>query len=310
MGGEGIHALSGVDLVVNRDEYVAIMGASGSGKSPLMNLIGGLDTPDDGEYWLNGKPFSNSSKARAAVPQAVPAALQWPTWRGTQRQEESMEIKRFRFDRAVLVVLLWAGLACAASAQTLNIASGPEAVSPLRAGDRAPMFTVHDVNGNAVRFDPAHLDSPVLLITFRGGWCPYCNAQLAGLRRILPDIRSGGVEVLFLSGDRPELLFSSLQQDTQDSIDGLDYRILSDANMEAASALGIAYRVAEGTHEAYEARGRDMDDSSIALHTALPLPSVFMIDSDGKITFAYSNPDIRVRLPEDQVLAAAQPYMH
>jgi peroxiredoxin len=219
-------------------------------------------------------------------------------------------MKRLAFGRAILAGLLWACLAPLTIAQTLNIASGPEAARPLQAGDRAPMFTVYDVNGDAVRFDPAHLDIPVLLITFRGGWCPYCNAQLAGLRRVLPEIRNGGVEVLFLSGDRPELLFSSLQQDTQDSIDGLDYRILSDANMEAASALGIAYRVADGTHEAYEARGRDMDDSSIALHTALPLPSVFMIDSSGQITFTYSNPDIRVRLPEDQVLAAAQPYMH
>jgi peroxiredoxin len=225
-------------------------------------------------------------------------------------ERKSMRLKRMTFGSAIFVGLLWACLASVTAAQTLNIASGPEAVSPLQAGDRAPAFTVYDVDGDAVRFDPAHLDGPVLLITFRGGWCPYCNAQLAGLRRVLPEIRSGGVEVLFMSGDRPELLFSSLQQDTQDGIEGLDYRILSDANMQAASALGIAYRVADGTHEAYEARGRDMGDSSIALHTALPLPSVFMIDPNGQIAFAYSNPDIRVRLPEDQVLAAAQPYMH
>jgi putative ABC transport system ATP-binding protein len=55
MGGEIVRALRGVDLAIRRNEYDAIMGPSGSGKSTLMNLIGCLDTPNEGEYWLNGQ---------------------------------------------------------------------------------------------------------------------------------------------------------------------------------------------------------------------------------------------------------------
>jgi putative ABC transport system ATP-binding protein len=61
MGGEVVRALRGVDLAIGRNEYVAIMGPSGSGKSTLMNVIGCLDTPNAGEYWLNGQEVSKMS---------------------------------------------------------------------------------------------------------------------------------------------------------------------------------------------------------------------------------------------------------
>jgi len=66
MGDAQIHALDGVDLVIGRGEYVAIMGPSGSGKSTLMNMIGCLDKPDDGEYWLNGNQVSGLSDSELA----------------------------------------------------------------------------------------------------------------------------------------------------------------------------------------------------------------------------------------------------
>jgi putative ABC transport system ATP-binding protein len=66
LGSEIVRALRGVDLEIRRNEYVAIMGPSGSGKSTLMNLIGCLDTPTAGEYWLNGELVSGMSDDQLA----------------------------------------------------------------------------------------------------------------------------------------------------------------------------------------------------------------------------------------------------
>lgn len=61
LGAQTVHALKKIDLDIQRGEYVALMGPSGSGKSTLMNVIGCLDTPSQGEYWLNDKEVSKMS---------------------------------------------------------------------------------------------------------------------------------------------------------------------------------------------------------------------------------------------------------
>ena len=66
IGEERVHALRGVDLVIQRNEFVAIMGASGSGKSTLMNILGCLDKPTSGTYLLNGRPTHKMSQAALA----------------------------------------------------------------------------------------------------------------------------------------------------------------------------------------------------------------------------------------------------
>ncbi|MEN8376334.1 MAG: ABC transporter ATP-binding protein [Gemmatimonadota bacterium] len=66
LGAETVHALRGVDMDVQRNEYLAIMGPSGSGKSTFMNLIGCLDTPTAGEYWLNGEAVAGKDDDQLA----------------------------------------------------------------------------------------------------------------------------------------------------------------------------------------------------------------------------------------------------
>ncbi len=67
MGKESLHVLKGLDLEINEGEFVSIMGASGSGKSTLLNILGLLDTHDEGEYFLNGQKIEKLNEKKAAV---------------------------------------------------------------------------------------------------------------------------------------------------------------------------------------------------------------------------------------------------
>jgi len=203
------------------------------------------------------------------------------------------------------ITLVWV-VSSAALADGLNVADTAEEAQPLQPGAPAPSFTVYEVDGSPFVLDPESLERPVMLITFRGGWCPYCNFHLSELRHVLPEIRESGVDVLFLSGDRPDRLYDGLREQTAQDIAGLDYRILSDYQAQAASALGIAFKAPAATIEGQRRRGRDIRDSSMLLHDALPVPAIFVIDADGIIRFTYANPDYEVRLPAEEVKAAAE----
>lgn len=180
-------------------------------------------------------------------------------------------------------------------------------INPLRAGQPAPSFTVRTVDGDDYRFDATSLGAPTILISFRGGWCPYCNLHLSELRHVIPQIKGMGVEVLFISNDRPEILYSSLAAETKEDIDGLDYVILSDAELNAALAFGTAFRTPDDMIERLKKRRpeRDLQDSSIERYSALAVPAVYAIDADGRIAFDYVNADYKVRLPADELLQVA-----
>ena len=212
--------------------------------------------------------------------------------------------------RVAFVTLLISSLAVSicqqgVAAGTLELPASAEDISPKQVGDRAPAFTVQTVDNEDYNFDPDHLERPTVLISFRGGWCPYCNMHLSELRHVIPEIKQGGFDVLFLSNDRPDQLYDSLKQETQEEIDGLDYLILSDADIVAARALGTAFTVSDRVPGYLDEKGRDYKDSSIEKYRALAVPAVYVIDKSGEITFAYVNPDYKVRLPADELKQAA-----
>jgi peroxiredoxin len=206
---------------------------------------------------------------------------------------------------AVLGVTIISSVVARIGHADVPIAESADLIQPLGKGDQAPRFFVETVDGESFDFDPKKLERPVVLLTFRGGWCPYCNTYLSEMRHVIPQIRKLGVDVLFLSGDRAELLFKSLKMETQEDIAGLDYTLLSDGDAQAAMALGIAFKASQRSIDWQLEKGQDIDGSSMLRHGVLPVPAVFAIDQSGIIQFAFTNADYKIRLPADDLLAVA-----
>lgn len=196
-----------------------------------------------------------------------------------------------------------------AAADYAELPASAEETTPLATGDRAPNFTVRNVDNEEFVFDAANLDKPAILISFRGGWCPYCNLHLSELRTVIPELKASGYDVLFLSGDAPAQLYAGLKEETQEDIAGLDYTILSDAEIVAARAFGTAFRTGSGLNDYLEEKNYEYADSSIGQHNALSVPFVYVVDADGMIVYDFVEPDYKVRLPSAELLQIAKAHL-
>lgn len=120
------------------------------------------------------------------------------------------------------------------------------------------------------------------------------------LREVESELTQLGYQIVVISPDRPEKVreFSAKGD--------YAYTLLSDSDLVAARALGVAFRVSDKTFEALKSHNLDIEDASGKKHHLLPVPSVFIVDKEGVILFEYVNPDYRVRIDPATLLAAAK----
>jgi peroxiredoxin len=181
------------------------------------------------------------------------------------------------------------------------LAADAASAHPLAAGAAAPDAAIKSPDGSSLTLASVLDEKPTLLVFYRGGWCPYCNRQLAELATFEPKFLALGFQIVALSTDAPAGLAPTAEKDK------IAYRLFSDRAMSAASAYGVAYRVDAATVKAY--RDYKIDLAAVpgeADARWLPVPTVFVIGRDRVIRFVSSNPDFKVRLPAAELLAAAQ----
>lgn len=180
-------------------------------------------------------------------------------------------------------------------------------IKPLLPGMTIPDMNVLNVKGEAVTITANKIDKPFVLTFYRGGWCPYCNAQLAQMRHAEKQLLEMGFDVYFISPDRPEYLIESLKD--KDLKKDISYTLLSDPSMQVAQDFGIAFKLDDETVKKYKVWNIDLEKASGFDHHYLPAPSTYVVGKNGVIYFQYTNPDYKVRLDPELLVAAASSYL-
>jgi peroxiredoxin len=188
-----------------------------------------------------------------------------------------------------------------------NVPTDANDVKPLLPGMSIPDMQVFNVKGEEVSITANNLNKPFTLTFYRGGWCPYCNAQLAGMRKAEKQLLDMGYDVYFMSPDKPENLIESLKD--KELKKDISYTLLSDPKMQVAQDLGIAFKVDDATVEKYKKWNIDLETASGYDHHYLPVPATYLVGVDGTIQFQYVNPNYAVRLDPEVLVAAAKSYL-
>jgi peroxiredoxin len=186
------------------------------------------------------------------------------------------------------------------SAAEPSIAQSADETSPLKRGDKIPDVSVMNAEGESIELRSFHQSKPVVIVFFRGSWCPICSRHFTDLIAAYPRFTDAGATMIAISPDTVE--------NTKGNIQKLEtpFPLLSDSNVAVAKAFGLAFHVDDATVTKYRGFGIDLEKASGARHHALPIPAVYIVDTSGTITFAHSDPDYTKRLDAEVIVQQLQ----
>ena len=166
----------------------------------------------------------------------------------------------------------------------------------LRPGSKIPEFTINSITGDAVTLSDLLKNAPVLVVFYRGGWCPYCNFQVRELAQHYPEFETRGVTPVLISADKPEA--SAMVKSGYD----IPFPVLSDPDLNAHEAFDVVLEVDPGTYELYKNYGINLEEWSGKKHHKIALTSAFLIDKSGTVQWAHVSKDYKTRPSPEQFL--------
>jgi len=172
----------------------------------------------------------------------------------------------------------------------------------LKVGEKAPDFSLKNPYGKTVRLSDQLKKGPVVLVFYRGAWCPYCNLQLHTLKDIMPEITKYGATLVAVTPQMPDKSLGQIEKD------GFPFEILSDLDDRVVKSYNLYWKVSGNLDAAYKhGFGLDIAAFNGPGRLGLPVPGTFIIDRTGIIRAAYADTDYKKRMEPADILAELQP---
>lgn len=170
----------------------------------------------------------------------------------------------------------------------------------LSVGDAVPDVTLKDSEGKDVKLSTMYKDKPLVLVFYRGGWCPFCNRDLKAWQGQLGSLEEAGGTLTAVSLEKLEFA----KKTTEDN--KLTYRVLVDSTGEAMRKFRLMFRLDDSIREKYKGYGIDLEKHNTTGEWELPITSTYVIGTDGKITWAWNDPDYKKRADPKDAIAAVK----
>ena len=183
---------------------------------------------------------------------------------------------------------------------TTDLAGSGIVDNSLNVGDLAPDFTLPDATGKSVTLSDLLANGPVVINFYRGQWCPYCNLEIRAFQSLLPEFQQANAQVIAISPELPDNALSIAEKHS------LVFPVLSDVGNVVARSYGLVFALAESLRPLYKGFGIDIPASNGDDTYELPVPATYVIDSSGKVRYAYANADYTQRAEPNDVLAAVK----
>jgi len=168
---------------------------------------------------------------------------------------------------------------------------GQEKPEGLFINSKAPDFKSKDQNGNEIVLKDLRKKGPVVLVFYRGYWCPYCNKELQRLEDSLLLITDKGVQLIAITPEKKEGVAKTIEQTKA------TYPIITDEEMKIMKAYDVAYPVDDKTVGRYKMASIDLaaNNGQKPGSVYLPIPAVYIINKDGEISYRFFDADYKKR---------------